>query len=104
MPAPKPRLGVSSCLLGKNVRYDGGHKRDLFCVEVLGEFVEWVPVCPEVEVGMPVPRPSIRLTGRPEAPRLVAQKSGEDWTERMEAWAGARVEALSALDLSGFVL
>jgi len=103
-PTRKPRLGVSACLLGQNVRYDGGHKRDPFCVDLLGAFVEWVPVCPEVEVGMPVPRPSIRLVGRAGAPRLVAQRGGEDWTERMEAWAGERVEALAALDLSGFVL
>lgn len=103
-PTSKPRLGVSACLLGKPVRYDGGHKRDEFCVDVLGAFVEWVPVCPEVEVGMPVPRPTIRLVGRAAAPRLVAERSGEDWTGRMQAWAEARVEALAALDLSGFVL
>ncbi len=103
-PTKKPRLGVSACLLGRNVRYDGGHKRDPFCVEVLGAFVEWVPVCPELEVGMPVPRPAIRLVGRAAAPRLVEPRSGEDWTGRMQAWAEARVEALAALDLSGFVL
>lgn len=103
-PKRKPRLGVSACLLGKNVRYDGGHKRDPFCVDVLGAFVEWVPVCPEVEVGMPVPRPTIRLVGKAEAPRLVAERSGQDWTEPMRAWAEARVEALAREDLSGFVL
>jgi uncharacterized protein YbbK (DUF523 family) len=103
-PSTKPRLGVSACLLGQAVRYDGGHKRDPFCVDVLGEVVEWVPVCPEVEVGMPVPRPTIRLVGRAGAPRLVAERSREDWTARMQAWAEARVEALAALDLSGFVL
>jgi uncharacterized protein YbgA (DUF1722 family)/uncharacterized protein YbbK (DUF523 family) len=103
-PTRKPRLGISACLLGRSVRYDGGHKRDPFCVEVLGEVVEWVPVCPEVEVGMPVPRPTLRLTGRAAAPRLVVDRTGEDWTDRMRAWAEARVEALAALDLSGFVL
>lgn len=103
-PPRKPRLGVSACLLGKPVRYDGGHKRDVFCADVLAPYVEWVPVCPEVEVGMPVPRPTIRLTGRSEAPRLVAERTGEDWTARMEAWAEARVDALAALDLSGFVV
>ena len=103
-PTRKPRLGVSACLLGKNVRYDGGHKRDPFCVDVLGDFVEWVPVCPEVEVGMPVPRPTIRLVGKAAAPRLVAERTGQDWTAPMQAWAEARVEALAAEDLSGFVL
>ena len=68
----KIRLGVSACLLGQEVRYDGGHKRDAFLTDVLGAFVEWVPVCPEVEVGLGVPRPPIRLVGdrrRPAARR-----------------------------------
>ena len=103
-PTSKPRLGVSSCLLGQAVRYDGGHKRDPFCADVLGPFVEWVPVCPEVEVGMPVPRPAIRLTGRAAAPALEAERTGEDWTARMQAFAEARVAALSRLDLAGYVL
>jgi uncharacterized protein YbgA (DUF1722 family)/uncharacterized protein YbbK (DUF523 family) len=103
-PALKPRLGVSACLLGQPVRYDRGHKRDPFCTEALGPFVEWVPVCPEVEVGMAVPRPTIRLSGRAEAPRLVEPKGGEDWTDRMQALAEVRVAALGRLDLSGFVL
>lgn len=103
-PTRKPRLGISACLLGQAVRYDGGHRRDPYCVDVLGGLVEWVPVCPEVEVGMPVPRPAIRLVGRAAAPRLVVERSGEDWTDRMRAWAEARAEALAGLDLSGFVL
>jgi len=103
MAPPKPRLGVSACLLGRPVRYDGGHKKNEFCVDVLGPFVEWVPVCPEVEVGMGTPRPSVRLVGRVEAPRMVAERTGDDWTERMEALAAERVEALAGLDLSGYV-
>jgi len=103
-PASKPRLGISACLLGQPVRYDGGHKLDPFCADVLSPFVEWVPVCPEIEVGMPVPRPAIRLTGRAGAPRLVEPKSGEDWTARMDALAASRVAALAKLDLAGFVL
>jgi uncharacterized protein YbgA (DUF1722 family)/uncharacterized protein YbbK (DUF523 family) len=103
MASPRPRLGVSACLLGRNVRYDGGHKKNEFCVDVLGAFVEWVPVCPEVEVGMGTPRPSVRLVGPSEAPRMVAERTGEDWTERMEALVRQRVEALADLDLSGFV-
>ena len=55
------RVGISSCLLGQKVRFDGGHKRDRFLTDVLEPFVEWVPVYPEVEVGMGIPRESIRL-------------------------------------------
>jgi len=99
----KPRLGISSCLLGNSVRYDSGHKKDDFLVETLGEFVEWVPVCPEVEVGMSIPRPPIRLTGDPAAPRLVAERSGTDYTDAMRTWAEARVEKLAGLDLVGYV-
>lgn len=100
----KLRLGVSACLLGQEVRYDGQHKRDAFVVDVLGELVEWVPVCPEVEVGMGVPREPVRLVGGPEAPRLVAERSGDDHTDAMRRWARGRVEELAALDLGGFVL
>ncbi|MFO0583877.1 MAG: DUF523 and DUF1722 domain-containing protein [Anaeromyxobacter sp.] len=99
----KPRLGISSCLLGNNVRYDSGHKKDDFLVETLGDFVEWVPVCPEVEVGMGIPREPIRLVGDPAAPRLVADRSGKDHTEAMRTWAEARLEKLAALDLVGWV-
>ena len=101
--SPRPRLGISACLLGQPVRYDGGHKRDAICVDLLGPQFEWVPVCPEVEVGMPVPRPPIRLTGRSEAPALVADGTGEDWTKRMAAFAAGRVEQLERLGLDGHV-
>ncbi len=98
------RLGVSSCLLGRKVRYDGQHKRDAFLVDVLGAFVEWVPVCPELELGMGVPREAIRLVGSPAAPRLVAERSGLDHTEAMLRFAEARVRELEALSLDGYVL
>jgi uncharacterized protein YbgA (DUF1722 family)/uncharacterized protein YbbK (DUF523 family) len=97
------RLGVSRCLLGENVRYDGGHKLDRFLVNTLGQYVEWVPVCPEVEIGLPIPRDTMRLVGDAEAPRLVMPKSGEDHTERMQAWARERLEQLAAVKLHGFV-
>jgi uncharacterized protein YbgA (DUF1722 family)/uncharacterized protein YbbK (DUF523 family) len=100
----KIRLGVSGCLLGQEVRYDGGHKRDAFLTDVLGPFVEWVPVCPEMEVGLGVPRPPIRLLGDPAAPRLVVEKTGEDLTSRMRRWAGGRIDELAALGLHGYVL
>src|SRR5512140_1748762 len=96
------RIGVSSCLLGKKVRYDGQHKRDPFLTETLDPFVEWVPVCPELELGLGVPREPIRLVGRPEAPR-VAERSGTDHTAAMRAFAEARVATLAAEDLAGWI-
>jgi len=85
------------------VRYDGGHKLDRFLVNTLGRYVEWVPVCPEVEIGLPIPREPLRLVGDPEAPRLVTSKSGQDYTERMQTWARERLEQLARVGLHGFV-
>jgi uncharacterized protein YbbK (DUF523 family) len=106
----KPRVGISRCLLGEDVRYDGTHRRSS-AVEKLTPFVEWVPVCPEVEVGMGVPREPIQLVRHTDGARagqalvlLVGIQSGEDWTERMERWAKERVAALAAVRISGFVL
>ena len=96
------RLGISACLLGQRVRYDGGHKFDPFLVNDLGRLVEWVPVCPEVEMGLPVPREPMRLTGDPAHPRLIGE-SGTDFTERMRAWAQDRVRQLADVGLHGFV-
>ncbi len=100
---PTLRLGISTCLLGENVRYDGGHKLDRFLAHTLGEYVEWVPVCPEVETGMSVPREALRLVGDPQAPRLVTIKTKRDYTERMEAWARERLDGLAEIGLHGFV-
>ena len=100
---PVIRLGISRCLLGEQVRYDGGHKLDRFLVHTLGQYVEWVPVCPEVEIGLPIPRESLRLVGDAEAPRLIAPKSGTDHTDRMKAWAQGRLDELAGMDLCGFV-
>lgn len=100
---PTIRLGVSTCLLGEEVRYDGGHKLDQFLVNTLGRFVGWVPVCPEFEIGLGVPRESLRLVGDPESPHLVAPKSGQDHTERMQTWARKRLEQLAAVKLHGFI-
>ena len=97
------RIGVSSCLLGRKVRYDGQHKRDDFLTEGLAPFVEWVPVCPEQELGLGVPREPVRLLGSAAAPRLVAERSGKDHTEAMRRLAEARVRELEGLDLSGYV-
>jgi uncharacterized protein YbgA (DUF1722 family)/uncharacterized protein YbbK (DUF523 family) len=99
----KLRLGVSACLLGRKVRYDGQDKRDPFLADVLGAFVEWVPVCPEQELGLGVPREPIRLVGPSSVPRLVGERSGKDHTEAMRRLAEARVRELARLDLCGYV-
>ncbi len=99
----KVRLGISACLLGENVRYDGGHKLDRFLKETLGQYVEYVPVCPEVECGLPVPRESMHLEGDPESPRLVTSRTKQDMTERMVRWAKRRVMELEKEDLCGFI-
>jgi uncharacterized protein YbgA (DUF1722 family)/uncharacterized protein YbbK (DUF523 family) len=98
------RLGVSACLLGQNVRYDGGHKKDDFLTGLLAKFVEFVPVCPEVELGLGTPRETIRLQRDGELVRLVAPKSGKDHTESMRRLAERRVRELARLDLCGYVL
>jgi uncharacterized protein YbbK (DUF523 family)/uncharacterized protein YbgA (DUF1722 family) len=99
------RIGVSSCLLGDEVRYDGGHKRDALLLETLSH-VEWVSFCPEVEAGMGVPREPIRLERRAARGelRVVAPKSGTDWTEALTQTARRHVRALASMDLSGYVL
>lgn len=99
----KIRLGISSCLLGEKVRYDGSHKLDHWLVDTLGRYVEYVPVCPEVEMGLPVPREAMRQIGDPENPRLVTSKSGIDHTEAMRAWAHRRVAELEGEGLCGFI-
>lgn len=99
----KIRLGVSSCLLGSLVRYDGGHQHDRFLTDTLGKYVEYVPVCPEVECGLPVPREAMRLVGNAEAPRLVTRKSGKDYTDQMKNWASKRLQELAGENLDGFV-
>ena len=98
------RLGISSCLLGEEVRFNGGHVRNAFLIQTLGRWIEWVPVCPEVEVGMGVPRENLRLIGDWKKPSMVAPKSGTDHTESMISWSQSRIEELAAMNLDGFVL
>ena len=102
-PRGRIRVGISSCLLGAEVRFDGGHKRDPFLVDVLGPFVEWVPVCPEVEIGLTVPRETLRLVERGGVTRLINKNSGIDHTSTMRTWSADRIQYLESLDLSGFV-
>ena len=99
----KIRLGISSCLLGNPVRYDGGHKLDRFLTETLGRYVEYVPVCPEMECGMPVPRESMRLEGDLASPRLVTTRTKIEKTGLMSSWAERRVVELEKEELMGFI-
>ena len=103
MPRETLRIGISQCLLGNKVRYDGGHKRDNFLIEALGRHVEWVPVCPEAELGLGTPREPMRLVGDLQAPRLITITTGIDHTDAMNHFAQQRVRQLEALDLSGYV-
>lgn len=100
----RPRVGISSCLLGEAVRYDGGHKRDGFLADELGRLVEWVPVCPEVEMGLGVPRPPMQLVRIGGATRLVTPSTGADHTAAMGGWAARRLEELAPAELCGYVL
>lgn len=98
------RIGISSCLLGEKVRYDGGHKRDRYVMDILGEHFKFVPVCPEVEIGMGIPREPVHLTGSPDSPRMVGNNTGEDWTSRMIKFREKRLRQLEKYKLSGYIL
>lgn len=99
----KIKLGISACLLGEEVRFDGGHKLDRFITETLGKFVDFVPVCPEVECGLGIPREAMHLVAAPDGPRLVTVRTGVDHTERLLAWARKRVGELEREELCGFI-
>jgi uncharacterized protein YbgA (DUF1722 family)/uncharacterized protein YbbK (DUF523 family) len=106
MTAERPervRVGISTCLLGENVRYDGGHKRDAFLVERFGRYVEWVPVCPEVEAGMSAPRDFLRLVEVDGALRMIAPTTDTDHTDNMHRFSKERIRQLEAMSLSGYV-
>lgn len=99
----KIKLGISSCLLGEKVRFDGGHQWDRFITDTLGNYVEFAAVCPEVESGLSVPREAMRLVGDPAQPRLLTVRTGIDHTERLVTWARRRVQELAPQDLCGFI-
>jgi len=99
-----PRIGVSACLLGDEVRFDGGHKRQRFLTETLPPFVEFVAVCPEVEIGLGTPREAIHLVAGDDGPGLIGNRTGRDHTEAMRAFAERRIDELERLDLSGYIL
>ena len=99
----KIKIGISSCLLGNAVRYDGGHKLDRFLRDTLGQYVEYAPVCPEAECGLGIPREAMRLEGQADSPRLVTRQTRVDKTEVMVRWAQKRVAELEAENLCGFI-
>ena len=97
------KIGVSRCLLGEKVRFDGGHKHNRYITQTLGQFFEFVPVCPESECGLGIPREAMRLVGSVDAPRLVTNKTGVDHTDKMLSWAEGRLETLKKENLCGFI-
>ena len=99
----KPRLGISRCLLGEAVRYDGGHKRDPFLTDVLSPFVDWIPVCPEVEAGLGTPREAMRLSGNPESPQLLTIRTKMDLTHTVIRFSRKRLGQLRKEDLDGYI-
>ncbi|MFI3271936.1 MAG: DUF523 and DUF1722 domain-containing protein [Pseudomonadota bacterium] len=103
---PRPRLGISRCLLGHKVRFDGGHKRDAWIMNELSKYVDFQPLCPEVECGMGIPREALRLVGdakNPEKARLMTSRSGEDWTDTMLLWSATRLQELEEGMLCGYI-
>ncbi len=97
------RIGVSACLLGEHVRYDGGHKHDRYITDTLGAYFTFVPVCPEVGCGLPTPREAMRLEGDPAAPRLMTRQTRVDKTEQMLAYCATKIGELENEDLCGFI-
>ncbi|ADU62216.1 MAG: DUF523 and DUF1722 domain-containing protein [Pseudodesulfovibrio sp.] len=98
------RIGVSACVVGERVRYDGSHARDAYITDTLAKYVEFVPLCPEVACGMGVPREQIRQVDCGGATRLIGYDSGEDWTDRMNVWANRILPGLDEDAICGFVL
>jgi uncharacterized protein YbgA (DUF1722 family)/uncharacterized protein YbbK (DUF523 family) len=99
----KIRIGVSTCLMGEPVRYDGGHAHDRYVTDTLARYVEFVPVCPETEAGLGVPREPMRLVGDPGSPRLITVKTKTDMTDILVTWARQRVRELEGENLCGFI-
>ena len=98
------KVGISICLLGEKVRFDSGHKRDRFITDILGDYFEFIPVCPEMEIGMGIPREAVHLVDAPEGTRMVGVRSGKDWTAKMRQYSDNRVKQLAKYRLSGYIL
>lgn len=99
----RPLVGISACLLGENVRYNGGHQRDRYICDTLANFVDFLPVCPEVGTGMGIPREPVRLVGDVDNPRLVGRETGEDWSDRMEEWSEQKLGKLETEPICAFI-
>lgn len=99
----KPVMGISACLFGQNVRYDGNHTRDPYLCDTLSRWFRYLPVCPEVECGLTVPREPMRLEGDPKAPRLMTINTRKDITPVMQSWAQKRLDELAGENLCGFI-
>lgn len=99
----KPIIGISACLLGQEVRFDGGHKRDRFITDILGRYVEFYPLCPEMESGMGAPRDSLRLTDVTGEVRLITNKTGEDKTQQLQQWCDTRTREIEEIPFCGFI-
>ncbi|MBH0187735.1 MAG: DUF1722 domain-containing protein [Nitrospira sp.] len=97
------RLGISRCLLGDAVRYDGGHKHDRYLAEVLSRVIEWVPVCPEVEAGLGTPREPMQLVGTVGRAKLLTLTTRQDRTNMLESFSHRRISELKSMNLSGYV-
>lgn len=98
------RIGVSACLVGQKVRYDGDHRRNSYVADILAEQFELVPVCPESELGMGIPRETVDLYGSPAAPLMIGIHSRKDWTLAMNEWTQNKIKELAPLNLCGFVM
>ncbi|MDY0298576.1 MAG: DUF523 and DUF1722 domain-containing protein [Candidatus Cloacimonadaceae bacterium] len=97
-------LGVSACLLGHEVRYDGGHKYDSWVVDILGKFAEYIHLCPEHECGMPIPREALNLKGSKDDYRIISNKTSIDYTQQMQNWSITAIERLKQIKLCGYIL
>ena len=102
-PFTKIPVGISACLLGEHVRYDGSHKHDAYLTDTLGAYFDYVPVCPEVGCGLSVPRESMHLVGTPENNRLIGNKTGTDYTEQMQTFCDRIIGTLRPHNLHGFI-
>ncbi|MFT5433889.1 MAG: hypothetical protein ACI9OJ_004599 [Myxococcota bacterium] len=101
----RPRIGISACMLGQDVRFDGGHKRNPWVNDRLAQMVDFVPICPEVESGLPTPRESMRLVRTAGVgTALIGNRTGEDYTDRLRRWSEKRVEQIAMMDLDGYLL
>ena len=99
----KIKIGVSSCLLGEKVRWNGDHKQNHFVHEVLAKYFEYTPICPEMEVGMGVPRETVALYGNLEKPRMISKKTQTDWTKPMERYIKGRINILAYDNICGYI-